>query len=229
MIGPAWTGVATPLDVTRPTGRGSGVRRSLAIPGDDGTGQSAFRRVDLASTAVAPVPPGPDGRIPANDIDRQRDPLRRDAQGRGPGPLRPDGDAPDARAPADSETATPPHGSAGAGAGPQSLTAGRTALLAGAMGVLAQLFGQTVATPSAAIITDGQRAGIQGPSVAGDGGADGSGPRHLTPVETRAGHEAYRAANRAVGSGTTAPFVSGTIEIMLTDPGPRVARVDEVA
>ncbi|MBB4286894.1 hypothetical protein [Roseospira goensis] len=227
----AWMGATTPVDVVR-SGRDGAARRTLSagVPAAEG---GAFRRFDLATSAG----PGVDPRSPTADPTRPR-PDRR-----------PEDDAPGAlrqRRPAAAE-AGPEDRPAGAGtesavaraAGeapretePQGLlrplTAGRTALLAGALGVLAQLVGQSAAPPQAATATAGPAAA---PLPAGGAGtADQAETVGPSVIQTRAGLRTYEAANRAVGAAAGPAVSADGREILIGAPAPaRTPLLDAVA
>ncbi len=174
-------------------------RRSLAQASARGE-TVAFRRVDLApdQPKAGLGQPQPSQPQPSRPV-QARAPGTPDESGQHPAP-RGARDGPPARetgreAPASQRPppTTPPVRDHDADGLPRPVTAGRTALLAGRAGVMAQLFGQDPGRPSAA---DGGRPGA-------DRGRSEDAPPPPPPLsrlEVDVALRTYQTANRAVGT-----------------------------
>jgi hypothetical protein len=186
-----------------------GARRSLSAgSGDPGT-PTAFRRVDLPAPPVAPPPKGSEPRPDPRQAQAQ--PRAEDRPRGRPAPDRPD--SPSAR---DAAVRQPP-------------TGGQTRLLAGAAGVLAQLFGQD---PGASGTVSDRQGGWRQGGQGGQGSASttGSTDAGTAPgsLMTRLGVGAYQAVNRVIGA--AAGRLSGADDdhgVLVLPDGGRV--LDEVA
>ncbi|MBB4266927.1 hypothetical protein [Roseospira visakhapatnamensis] len=236
---PQSTAPVLPIDPAT-AGRGVGARRSLLDQGASGAaGLASFRRLDL--TTQTPPPPTPAAQTPTPSTVGRTGPEARPrpdiAAGDRP---REDRASPDAR---EAATAAPgtTQGSSGRGSSLlDTLRTGRVSLLSGALGFLAQLFGQKAgaAAPTAgAGRADAGTATTQAADVSRavsavtDDGATDAAERIPPPsrLETRTGVGTYDLVNRLVGASSDTRR-DGRIELTLSLPfGPVSTSIDQVA
>lgn len=180
---------ASPLDSFRPGLHGTG-RRSLAAASEGIAANAGFRRVDLSATGRMTLD-GQDGAGPQAARDRVGGLLDGQRQRSHQAPPHADNDQtpaqPDDRAsrPDTAPTPPPPRRDSDGDGLPRPVTAGRTALLSGRAGVLAQLFGQDPGR-------DGKMAS-QGRAVESLPSAEA-----LSPLRRGAAIETYRAVSGAL-------------------------------
>lgn len=182
---------ASPLDSFRPVLHGTG-RRSLAAASEGVAAGAGFRRVDLSATGRMTLDEQ-HGAGPQAARDRVGGLLDGQRQRSHQVPPRADNDQTPARSddsasrPNAAPTGPPPRRDSDGDGLPRPVTAGRTALLSGRAGVLAQLFGQDPGR-------DGRMASQQG------GAADSSPPSSegLSTLRRSAAIETYQAVNRVL-------------------------------
>jgi hypothetical protein len=186
--GPYQTG-ASALDSFRPVLHGTG-RRSLAAASEGAAANTGFRRVDVSATGRMTLDEQ-HGAGPQAARDRVGGLLDGQRQRSNQAPPRADNDQTPARSddrtprPDAAPTLPPPRRDSDGDGLPRPVTAGRTALLSGRAGVLAQLFGQDPGR-------DGSMAS-QGRAAASPPSSEG-----LSPLRRGAAIETYQAVSRAL-------------------------------
>jgi len=223
-------GLGPPSGADAASRPGSGARRSLLDP--SGTPTPSFRSLDL--TGIGTASPGPVAQPDQGQQVRPR-PVREEQ------PPRTEGEASPNRAETSSDSDS---GGGSARTGLRgwlgSLAVGRISMLSGALGFLAQVFGQRgdsgAFSQAAQVDADGsQSQTASGPAVAAnanDATAEIA-PRETLPVpspsDTRAGVRAYDFVNRAIGHARRDQEVTG-IEFLVSLPfGQTSTSIDQIA
>lgn len=202
-------------------------RRSLAASGSDPAAPPAFRRFDLSRTPPPPRPVGAEDRHSQQDSRARGRPVadRPDRPGDEPGRAGARAESAGIAAGRDDLARQPFSPGVSDGGVPMPPAAGRTSLLSGSMGVMAQLFGQDFRGFGGA----GPRGGVWRQDAADDAWSrqDDEPPR-ASSLMTRLGIGAYEAVNRIIGAATERMAGGDGVDYLFAMPNDWQA-LDEVA